>query len=85
MANRSGNVTIQRCLEARAQSEDRSIGLTFLAEHRENIMPEENAPETQQEEKTMPSVRKQIAVMAIIVVGITIVLGGGVMLSMWLK
>ncbi len=48
-------------------------------------MPEENAPETQQEEKTMPSVRKQIAVMAIIVVGITIVLGGGVMLSTWLK
>ncbi len=48
-------------------------------------MPEENAPETQQEDKTMPSVRKQIAVMAIIVVGITIVLGGGVMLSTWLK
>ena len=49
-------------------------------------MPEENAPEAQEEEKnTMPSVRKQIAVMAIIVVGITIVLGGGVMLSMWLK
>ncbi len=48
-------------------------------------MPEENAPEGQQEEKTMPSVRKQIAVMAIIVVGITIVLGGGVLLSSWLK
>ncbi len=48
-------------------------------------MPEENAPEAQEEEKTMPSVRKQLAVMAIIVVGITVVLGGGVMLSMWLK
>ncbi len=48
-------------------------------------MPEENANETQEEENTMPSVRKQIAVMAMIVVGITIVLGGGVMLSMWLK
>ncbi len=48
-------------------------------------MPEDNAPEAQEEEKTMPSVRKQIAVMAIIVVGITVVLGGGVMLSTWLK
>ena len=48
-------------------------------------MPEENASETQEKENTMPSVRKQIAVMAIIVVGITIVLGGGVMLSTWLK
>ena len=36
------------------------------------------------DESTMPSVGKQIAVMAIIVVGITVVLGGGVMLSMWL-
>ncbi len=48
-------------------------------------MPEENTSEAPKEEKTMPSVRKQIAVMAIIVVGITIVLGGGVMLSTWLK
>ena len=48
-------------------------------------MPEDNAPEAEEEEKTMPSVRKQIAVMAIIVVGITIVLGGGVMLSTWLQ
>ncbi|MCH7938052.1 MAG: hypothetical protein IH994_13350 [Proteobacteria bacterium] len=48
-------------------------------------MPEDNAPEAEEEEKTMPSVRKQIAVMAIIVVGITVVLGGGVMLSTWLK
>ena len=36
------------------------------------------------DENTMPSAGKQIAVMAIIVVGITVVLGGGVMLSMWL-
>ncbi len=48
-------------------------------------MPEENAPEAKQEDKTTPSVRKQIAVMAMIVVGITVVLGGGVLLSMWLK
>ena len=33
----------------------------------------------------MPSVKKQIMVMAIIVVGITVVLGGGVLLSMWLQ
>ncbi len=85
MANRSGNVIIQRCLEAKAQSENGSIGLTFLQSTGENIMPEENPSETQEEENTMPSVRKQIAVMAIIVVGITIVLGGGVMLSTWLK
>jgi len=45
-------------------------------------MSEENAPE---EETEMPSVKKQIMVMAIIVVGITVVLGGGVLLSMWLK
>ena len=48
-------------------------------------MSEENAPENQKEETTMPSARKQITVMAIIVVGITVVLGGGVMLSQWLK
>ncbi len=48
-------------------------------------MPEENPTEAQKEDKTMPSVGKQIAVMAIIVVGIITVLGGGVMLSMWLK
>jgi hypothetical protein len=57
----------------------------FFAEHRENIMPEENPPEAQQEEKTMPSAGKQIAFMAMVVVGITVVLGGGVLLSMWLK
>ena len=48
-------------------------------------MPEENSPEAQEEENTTPSVKKQLAVMAMIVVGITIVLGGGVMLSMWLR
>ncbi len=45
-------------------------------------MSEENAPE---EKTVMPSAGKQIMVMAIIVVGITIVLGGGVWLSMLLK
>ena len=48
-------------------------------------MSEEKPPEAQEEESTIPSAGKQIAVMAIIVVGITIVLGGGVMLSMWLR
>ena len=48
-------------------------------------MSEEKTPEAQEEEETMPSAGKQIAVMAIIVVGITVVLGGGVMLSMWLR
>jgi hypothetical protein len=85
LLNRSGNVIIQRSLEPGAQSKNRSIRLTFLQSTGENIMPEENAPEAKQEEDTMPSVRKQIAVMAMIVVGITIVLGGGVLLSMWLK
>ena len=49
-------------------------------------MSEENAPESEKEEDdTMPSAGKQLMVMGIIVVGITVVLGGGVMLSMWLK
>ncbi len=60
-------------------------------------MSEENAPEAQEEENTtppaaetpdddtMPSAGKQIKVMAIIVVGITIVLGGGVWLSTLLR
>ena len=50
-------------------------------------MSEENAPEeeTAPEEDDTPSAGKQIMVMGIIVVGITVVLGGGVMLSMWLK
>ena len=55
-------------------------------------MSDENAPaeattpsaEAESDEVQMPSAGKQIAVMAIIVVGITIVLGGGVLLSMWL-
>tara|TARA_B100000315_G_C14140616_1_gene391197 strand:+ start:236 stop:385 length:150 start_codon:yes stop_codon:yes gene_type:complete len=48
-------------------------------------MSEENAPEKAPEEETvMPSVGKQIAVMGIIVVGITVVLGLGILLSQWL-
>lgn len=46
---------------------------------------EENAPESQEEDDTMPSAGKQLMVMGIIVVGITVVLGGGVWLSMFLK
>ncbi len=38
-----------------------------------------------EEESTTPSVRKQIAVMGIIVVGITVVLGGGILLSEFLR
>ncbi|PPR69201.1 MAG: hypothetical protein CFH02_00626 [Alphaproteobacteria bacterium MarineAlpha3_Bin1] len=50
-------------------------------------MSEENTPETKKEEEdnTMPSAGKQLKVMGIIVVGITIVLGGGVWLSMFLR
>ena len=59
-------------------------------------MSEENAPESEKEEEnapvsekkeddTMPSAGKQLMVMGIIVVGITVVLGGGVWLSMFLK
>ncbi|MBL4690345.1 MAG: hypothetical protein JKY68_02635 [Rhodospirillales bacterium] len=58
-------------------------------------MSEENTPETSQEtapqapdesaENPVPSAGKQLMVMGIIVVGITIVLGGGVWLSMYLK
>ncbi len=44
-------------------------------------MSEENTPE---EESEIPSVGKQIAVMGIIVVGITVVLGLGILLSQWL-
>ena len=47
-------------------------------------MSEENAPETQEEEKTMPSAGKQLTVMALIVVGIVVVLGGAFMLSQWM-
>ncbi len=45
----------------------------------------EKAPEQEEEDDTMPSAGKQIKVMAIIVVGITIVLGGGVWLSTLLR
>ena len=59
-------------------------------------MSEENAPETEtapeeetaaapEEDNTMPSAGKQLMVMGIIVVGITVVLGGGVYLSMFLQ
>lgn len=46
---------------------------------------EQSAPESEEEDDTMPSAGKQIMVMGIIVVGITVVLGGGVWLSMFLK
>ena len=48
-------------------------------------MSEENTPKTKQEDNEMPSAVKQLKVMGIIVVGITIVLGGGVWLSMFLR
>ena len=50
-------------------------------------MSEENAPEETAPEKddTMPSTGKQLMVMGIIVVGITVVLGAGVWLSMYLQ
>ncbi len=38
-----------------------------------------------EKDSTMPSVGKQIAVMGIIVVGITVVLGGGILLSELLR
>ena len=46
---------------------------------------EENATESPEKDDTMPSAGKQLMVMGIIVVGITVVLGGGVWLSMFLK
>ena len=56
----------------------------------EENAPEENAPEEKaaaapEEDDTMPSAGKQLMVMGIIVVGITVVLGGGVWLSMFLQ
>ena len=54
----------------------------------EEAAPEEAAPEEKaapEEDDTMPSAGKQLMVMGIIVVGITVVLGGGVYLSMFLK
>jgi flagellar basal body-associated protein FliL len=52
----------------------------------ENAPAEETTPsaEAESDEVQMPSWRKQVAVMAIIVVAITIVLGGGVLISSWL-
>ena len=47
-------------------------------------MAEENAPE-EPTDSEMPSAGKQLMVMGIIVIGITVVLGGGVWLSMFLK
>ena len=51
----------------------------------ENAPEAENEPETKEDDDTMPSAGKQLMVMGIIVVGITVVLGGGVWLSMFLK
>ena len=60
----------------------------------EEAAPEEKAPEEKaapeektapEEDDTMPSAGKQLMVMGIIVVGITVVLGGGVWLSMFLQ
>ena len=60
----------------------------------ENVPEKETAPEEETapveetapaEDSTMPSAGKQIMVMGIIVVGITVVLGGGVWLSMFLQ
>tara|TARA_B100000749_G_scaffold126653_1_gene97277 strand:- start:312 stop:467 length:156 start_codon:yes stop_codon:yes gene_type:complete len=51
-------------------------------------MSEENAPEEEtapEKDDTMPSAGKQLMMMGIIVVGITVVLGGGVWLSMYLQ
>jgi|TARA_Y100000294_G_scaffold137213_2_gene130156 hypothetical protein len=50
----------------------------------EGIAPEE-ATAPKEATTTIPSAGKQLMVMGIIVVGITIVLGGGVWLSMFLK
>jgi len=47
--------------------------------------PQENAPQEDKKDDTMPSASKQIMVMVIIVIGITVVLGGGVMLSNFLR
>ncbi len=47
--------------------------------------PEEETAAAPEEDNTMPSAGKQLMVMGIIVVGITVVLGGGVYLSMFLQ
>ena len=51
-------------------------------------MSEENAPEEEtapENDDTLPSAGKQLMVMGIIVVGITVVLGAGVLLTMYLR
>jgi hypothetical protein len=52
-----------------------------LWEIRGDTMSDQQAPNPQDQKPATPSAGKQLAVMAIIVVGIFIVLGGGVMLS----
>ena len=56
-----------------------------MSEENTPNVSEENTPKTKQEDNEMPSAGKQLKVMGIIVVGITIVLGGGVWLSMFLR
>ncbi len=63
------------------------IGESFMSEGsdpKEQLTTPPAEGETK-EESTTPSVGKQIAVMGIIVVGITVVLGGGILLSQWLR
>ena len=51
-------------------------------------MSEENAPEEKtapENDDTMPTAGKQLMVMGIIVVGITVGRGGGVLLTMFLR
>ena len=49
-------------------------------------MSDQNTPQEPQESEQpqMPSAKKQIMFIAIVIVGITVILGGGVMLSSWL-
>ncbi len=47
-------------------------------------MSDQNSPQEPQEEKAIPSVGTQIKVVVIVIIGITVVLGGGVLLSSWL-
>ncbi len=63
------------------------IGESFMSEgsgSQEQLKTKPAEGETEKD-STMPSVRKQIAVMGIIVVGITVVLGGGILLSELLR
>ncbi len=82
MANRSRNVIILRPDQPGGNRQSIPTRFRLVQSIGEKFMSEENAPE---EKTEMPSAGKQIMVMAIIVVGITVVLGGGVMLSMWLQ